>query len=445
MQAKDHIIGFLNEIEQLNLHGFEIRQGGQRIAAGSALPFRNDVPHRMYSVSKSVVSLAVGILVGDGKLHLGDHIVPYFEDYAGQMVPDEIARLTVRDLLTMATCYDKTAYRPMVDANWTKPFFEGTPEHAAGTIFTYDTGASQVLGSLVERLSGETLLSFITRRLFDPIGIRGPLKWLTDQTGNPQGGTGLIMPLSDLATLSAFCLSDGRDLIDPDYLRAATSFQIATDTRSMPEEKHGYGYFFWRTRRGFSMYGMGGQMGICLPEADLILATTGDLILNGTGVQPIYDAFFRHLADMRAEASLVDDPDILECTGNMKFRSVSGKRPDRRICIRLKLPIEPVIALELSPDALGFVTETETYTIPCEPDTWTDGVFSPIGRCIASAAMVTQSEYRSHIELISDTSCAIHTAVSLRADHEATVRIQSSVWECVSGFSGTAQGIWSID
>ena len=165
-------------------------------------------------------------------------------------VPEELGILTVRDLLRMASCYDVTQYRPLVDENWTKAFFTGTPQHPAGTIFTYDTGASQVLASLVERLSGQPLLDFVRSRLFEPIGMKGPFKWLTDRAGNPQGGTGLIMPLHDLALLSEFCMGDGLGLLDRDYLRAATGCQIMTDHRSMPEEKYGYGYYFWQMRRG---------------------------------------------------------------------------------------------------------------------------------------------------------------------------------------------------
>ena len=43
------------------------------------------------------------------------------------------------------------------------------------------------------------------------------------------------------------------------------------------EEQQGYGYQFWRCRNnGFAMYGMGGQLAICLPDFDFILATNAD-------------------------------------------------------------------------------------------------------------------------------------------------------------------------
>jgi CubicO group peptidase (beta-lactamase class C family) len=52
----------------------------------------------------------------------------------------------------------------------TAPFFQKAPTHEPGTVFSYDTSASQALGALCQKLSGEGLLPFLQRRVFDPIG-----------------------------------------------------------------------------------------------------------------------------------------------------------------------------------------------------------------------------------------------------------------------------------
>ena len=440
MHAKQKILDFIEEIRPLNLHGFEIRQDGERILSASAAPFDNDVPHRLYSVSKSVVSLAVGILVSEEKLHLSDRVASFFPEMLPDPLPEELERLTVRELLTMTTCYDRTCYRPLLDQNWTRPFFQGTPEHAGGTLFTYDTGATQVMGSLVERISGMPLLTFVRERLFDPLQICNA-RWLIDQAGNPQAGTGLILPLSGLALLSDFCITDGRGLLDSAYLKAATSLQVYTDHRSMPEERYGYGYYFWMMRRGFSMYGMGGQMGLCLPDSRLTLTTTADRILEGTGVQPIYDAFFRHLSGITGDPALGEDPEILSALSDYSVEPVCGTRMQKTLHLELVNPIEPVQALCLREDAVVFETNAGQIEVPVEPGKWIPGTFAPVGPCLATAAMMTPGEYRARIELVGDTSCAVHLAVSMRDDGKASVRIQSSVWECVPGFDGTAMAL----
>ena len=145
------LLRFLDRIEQerVNLHGFELRQHGRLRTEGYYAPFRKGQPHRMYSISKSVVSLAIGMLEMDGKLHLDDPIISHFPLSAQ---PDErLARLTIRDMLRMATCHRKTTYREGIDEDWASTFFTVTPTHEPGTVFHYDTSCSQVFGALVER------------------------------------------------------------------------------------------------------------------------------------------------------------------------------------------------------------------------------------------------------------------------------------------------------
>lgn len=70
------ILRFLRRMarEDVCLHGFELREGGSVRAEGYYAPFQKGQPHRMYSVSKSMVSLAVGLLAAEGKIGLDDHI-----------------------------------------------------------------------------------------------------------------------------------------------------------------------------------------------------------------------------------------------------------------------------------------------------------------------------------------------------------------------------------
>ena len=108
-------------------------------------------PHRMYSVSKTMTGIAVGMLADDGKISLDQPIADFFADWLPEKPDGRLLRLTIRDMLRMATCYRQTAYREGVDENWAKPFFTGAPTHEPGMVFHYDTGCSQVLAALVKR------------------------------------------------------------------------------------------------------------------------------------------------------------------------------------------------------------------------------------------------------------------------------------------------------
>lgn len=280
------------ERERVCMHGFELRAGGEVVCKGYWAPFREGEVHRMYSVTKSMVSLAVGMLESEGKLSLGDHIVDYFPDKLAGTPDPRLARLTIRDMLRMATCHQKTTYREGIDENWSASFFTAEPTHEPGTMFFYDTSSSQTLCELCERLSGMRLLDFLKARLFEPLGLTDEIRMLCDPSGVAQGGTGLMMSLRDLGKVAQCVMDGGRGLVPADYLREATRKQIDTSWQPNPEERYGYGYKFWRTRHGYCMYGMGGQLAVMCPDEGILLTTIADTRLDPYGLQKLYDAFF---------------------------------------------------------------------------------------------------------------------------------------------------------
>ena len=434
------ILNFIDELAPYQMHGFELMLRGETLAAGYYAPFQPDVPHRMFSVSKSVVSLAIGMLADDGVITLGDHICDHFPEYVDEHTPALLRDVTIRDMLRMATCYDCSMYSALGFVDWTKPFFYGEPTHVPGTLFSYDTSASQVMCALVERKTGRKILDFMQERLFEPIGMTGPKKWLTDGVGTSQGGTGLLLTLHDYAMLADFCMSDGRGLLNTDYLHAATSWQIATDERSGPEERYGYGYQFWMMREGFSMYGLGGQMALCLPEKQLALVTTADLITDSTGVQPIYDAFFRHLANI--DTLPADDSDAVRLNERLQALRVTpvGGHEEAPIQIDLTQNTLPFSALTIDRDHVTFVIGNQSYALPCFPGEWREGVFPCSDeRCIVSGGWQDADRFNLLAELCGDFAVCMKLFVQ-RSGSRASVRVVSSLWEFQAGWSGQDWG-----
>jgi hypothetical protein len=75
-----------------------------------------------------------------------------------------------------------------------------------------------------------------------------------------------------------------------DYLRDAVSYQVPTlHFGQTLEEQLGYGYQFWRIRKGFAMYGLGGQYVLFYPEQNLVFAVTADTQNRRGGNQEILD------------------------------------------------------------------------------------------------------------------------------------------------------------
>ncbi len=296
-RLKTRVDNFVSRLmrEDVCMHGFILSVGGKVKATAYYAPFEEGQPHRMYSVSKTMTALAIGILMDEGKLSLDDHIVDYFRDYLPETPDARLCRLTLRDMLRMATCYRSTAYREGVDENWTKPFFTAVSTHEPGTVFHYDTGCSQVLAALVARLTGQEVIDFLNERVFTPLGLQDERFWLRDPSGTCQGGTGLCMSLRDLHRVARCVMEGGGGLVPQWFCEEMGKKHIDNRLCTNEEERYGYGWQVWMTRAGWAMYGLGGQLAVVCPEKDVLLCTIADTRLDNVGVQRIYNAFFEEV------------------------------------------------------------------------------------------------------------------------------------------------------
>ncbi len=275
------VLQLLDRLEQsrLCLHGMLVVKDGQIAAEGYWSPFSWDRLHRMYSVSKSVVSLAVGLMIGEGKLRLTDGVAKFFPDKLPDLLHPYLQQTTVRDLLVMATPHTDQSYTDR-DGDWVHTFFHTQPSHPPGLIYHYDTAGTVVLCSIVERLAGMPFLEYMRPRLLDPIGFSQDARCIKTPEGTSWGGSGVLCTLRDIAKLGYVCMHGGRwadlKLLPEDYVRAATSRQIDNSHRMHP----GYGYQIWMIDGGFMFNGMGSQYVFCFPDRDLIVAFNGDTQLD---------------------------------------------------------------------------------------------------------------------------------------------------------------------
>lgn len=333
------VLGFIDELKKdgLCIHGFSMMKSGKVFTEGYYAPFHKDFEHRVYSVTKSFTSLAIGLLQEEGKLSLSDHICDYFPDKLGEWeVHPYLAMTTIRDMLIMATPYRYTTFKQLEIDDWVKTFFVVEPNRYPGKCFCYDTSSSHVLAALVERLSGRPMLDYLKEKLLIPLGCSEGMKILKDPLGVSQGGSGLLCTVRDLTKVAYTCMNkgvyQGKQLLPADYLKEATSFQISTCLQPVIEEQQGYGYQFWRCRNnGFALYGIGGQLAICLPDYDFMLVTVADTLSIPNGVQGIYEALWHQILPyLKAgeqtplpEAAFIKDK-LLKTLRGLKVSTVEG-------------------------------------------------------------------------------------------------------------------------
>ncbi len=296
------ILNFLQRIdaERINVHGFLLVRRNRIAAEGYWAPWSAERKHRMYSVSKSFVALAVGLMIDEGKLTLDDRVATYFPDKVPAALPPWLAMSTVRDLLMMATPHSTTSYG-RDDPDWVWTFFNRPPSHPSGTIFSYDTAATVVLTAIVERLAGMGFLDYMRPRFLDRIGFSTDAWCVRTPEGGSWGGSGVLCTLRDLAKVALATMNGGlwgeERLLPEGYMRAATAKQIDNAIRG----HDGYGYQIWcEKENGFSFRGMGSQYAIAFPDKEFLFTCIADTqgAPAGSAIPDVmWEEIYPHLAD----------------------------------------------------------------------------------------------------------------------------------------------------
>ena len=284
------------EAKGVCMHSFILMRHGAVVAEGYWPPFNKDRKQRMYSVSKSFTSVAIGLMITEGKLKLDDRVADFFPESLPENPHPFILQATVRDLLMMSTFNPRSAgMRSGQTGVWS--FFNLSDTlRPPGAIFAYDTAGTNTLAAIIEKQTGMPFLEYMRPGVLEPIGISSDIYCIQNVDGRSWSGSGVLCTTRDLARFALFCMNqgayEGKQLVSRDYMRAATSRQIENAVgRNESEMRHGYGYQFWCLKDGgFAGYGMGGQFMFCLPKHDIILVTTADVQLDSEGLGDIQDA-----------------------------------------------------------------------------------------------------------------------------------------------------------
>ena len=332
------IIDALREIDirEVSMHSFLLCKDDCLVAEGYYAPVKKNDLHRMFSVTKSFTSIAIGLLQEEGRLSLDDSIVKFFPEYvpnASEAHPWLLAT-TIRDMLSMRSCHASTTYDKFSSkTDWVKSFFTVAPTHKPGTVFHYDTSSSHTLCALVEKLTGMKMLDYLRNKVLNEIGFSKEAYCLTDGFGVSMGGSGLMATSRDFMLFALLILNNGKlngkQYISADYIKESTSFQTATCvTGPVPSESQGYGLQFWIGEHGSIVcYGMGGQLAILLPEYNTAIVTTADTQGYQGGNQVIYDAIFRHILPELEKKKAPWTPSDEERLAFEQFMSKLAMRP----------------------------------------------------------------------------------------------------------------------
>ena len=270
----------------IEYHSFMLLRHGKVIAEGWWNPYKPEYRHTMYSASKSFTSTAIGFAVSENLLTVNDKVISFFPDELPAEVSPNLADMEVRDLLSMTAGQDPdpTFLIPPHDSNWVKAFLALPVLNDPGTKFLYNSMATYMLSAIVQKVTGEKVVDYLTPRLFEPLGIQG-MDWEVDPMGINSGGWGLRIKTEDMAKFGQLYLQkgdwNGQQIIPAAWIEEASSSKIdqspeATQAaRDSSDWLQGYCYQFWRCRNnGFRADGAFGQFIIVLPDKDAVVVFT---------------------------------------------------------------------------------------------------------------------------------------------------------------------------
>lgn len=262
---------FEKRAKAIGVLGVKVSQGGEVLAHKS---WDDPCRRNIYSATKSVTSCAVGFARQEGLLSLEERLVDAFPQDLPEHISENLEKATVRDLLTMSLGQEKGylmgADRPLYpERDWVKLALSLPFVDAPGAKFVYNNVGPYLAGVLVQRRSGCDLVSYLTPRLFDHLGITRPT-WEVDPVGYTFGAGGLFWTLSELHSFGQFYLQkgswQGKQLLDPAWVEESSKKQVDNGA-------FGYGYLFWRGQQNtYRADGKYGQLSIVCPDKNAVIS-----------------------------------------------------------------------------------------------------------------------------------------------------------------------------
>jgi CubicO group peptidase (beta-lactamase class C family) len=316
---------------QANIHGVLVARRGSLVfeqyftgrdrawvARERRTAFGPQVKHDLRSITKSVVSLLLGIAIGQKKIAgVDEPALSFFPDYADLHTPEK-QRIHLHHLLTMSSglgwneniSHSDPGEGPLGAARDSVRYVLALPVAAPpGMKFNYSGGDTHLLGAVIAQATGQRLRDFARAALFEPLGI-ADWQWMSYDNGAIAAASGLRLRPRDLLKIGQLVLArgtwNGRQVVPPGWIEQSTRPQIDTADSLL------YGYQWWlgrallegRELQWVAGFGLGGQRLFIAPALDLVVVVTAGLYATPTQHAVPWEIFRRYvLASVREGVS----------------------------------------------------------------------------------------------------------------------------------------------
>ena len=286
-----------------NIQSLLIAKDGRLVVEEYFGPNRDNL-QRVYSVTKSVTSMLVGIAIDNGLIESVDEpVYTFFPEYEA-LEDSSQGRIALKHLLTMSAGLKwnepwwssgdrKSDLRRFYSARDPIRFVLKRPVvNRPGSNFNYNTALTDVLGVILRKATGTRVEDFSDRYLFSKLGI-DRTRW--EQLGFEETNTGggLWLRSRDMAKLGQLMLNEGvwneERVVSKEWIDESTQTYF-----SGAPWMEGYGYLWWvngypvgqRSFHAYFAWGWGGQHIFVIPSIQLVVVITGK---NFEGTDPAED------------------------------------------------------------------------------------------------------------------------------------------------------------
>jgi CubicO group peptidase (beta-lactamase class C family) len=250
-----------------------------------------EIKHDLRSATKSVTGLLIG-LAHERKLipSLDEPMLQYFPEYADLRTAEK-DRILLRHLLTMSAGLDWDEYVPDTDPIHGEMRMWRSRDHlrtaleprvvaAPGQVWNYSGGCTELLGAVLQRLTGRPIDEFAREALFEPLGITD-VEWARHADDSASASGGLRMRSRDLAKIGQLVVGrgqwKGRQIVSAQWIDDSIAPHIGAADRL-----YFYGYQWWLGRSLLgrreivwaAAVGHGGQRLFVVPALELAVVVT---------------------------------------------------------------------------------------------------------------------------------------------------------------------------
>ena len=254
----------------------------------------------VFSVTKSVVNLLIGIAIDQGYLKSVDQkVLDFFPDYTLKRGEKNAQRVTIRDILTMSAPYKyKSApyTKYFTSESWVKAALDllGGKGEIGKFRYTPLIGPD-ILTGILAKATGRSTLDFARENVFAPLGIQADRNivfqskeeqlalmtkenhlcgWVADPQGINTAGWGLFLKAAEMAKIGQLYLNrgawQGRQLVSAEWINESTQEHSRWEELGLK-----YGYLWWiidEEEHSFAALGDGGNVIYVNPAKNLVVA-----------------------------------------------------------------------------------------------------------------------------------------------------------------------------